>query len=131
MAEHDEMTWIAEAVLRHRTRRKEDLPEGLFGEHAWEAMLHLFVADSRSQRLDGETLAKLTGCSEGSMSRWIKYLSEQGLLDGDGHGEMKVLLTLSPKGLQAVENRLEDLQALGHDYAIHRNSLDRRQQLNG
>ena len=125
MAEYDEMTWIAEAVLRHRTKRKEGLPEGLFGEHAWDAMLHLFVADSRSQRLDGEALAKLVGCSGSTMSRWIKYLGEQGLLDGDGQGEMKTPLTLSPRGLQAIENRLDDLQALGHDYSIHRNALKR------
>jgi len=93
-------------------------------------MLHLFVADSRSERLNGNVLAKLTGCSERVMSHWLKYLREQGLVSGDGQGDMNVLLTLSPKGIQAIENRLNDLQALGHDYVIHRNSLNRRDQVN-
>ncbi len=125
MAAHDEMAWIAERVLHHRRQRKTILPPDLFSEHGWEALLHLFIADAKSERRTGDQLAALVGISPRLMTRWVKYLGEQKLIDGDGHGEMEVLLTLSPTGLHTVEEHLSSLQSLGHDFAVRQNGPNR------
>lgn len=119
------MAWIAERVLHHRRQRTTILPPNLFSEHGWEALLHLFIADAKSERRTGDQLAALVGISPRLMTRWVKYLGEQNLIDGDGHGEMEVLLTLSPSGLHTVEQCLSDIQIVGHEYAIRQNGRDR------
>jgi len=126
LAAHDEMAWVAERVLRHRKRRWSFLPAPIFSEYAWEALLHLFIADAKSERLTGNDLATLVAVPPTLMSRWMKYLGEQKLIDGDSHGEMNVLLTLSAEGLNAIEQCLSELQSLGHEFSIRQNGGERR-----
>lgn len=44
------------------------------------------------------------------MSRWIRYLTEKGLVVGDGVGEHDEHLTLSIEAIIAIERYLEDTQ---------------------
>lgn len=122
---HDEKAWLAEAILRNRKQRAATLPKGIFAEHPWDALLHLFVADARSDSLDGSDLAELVGCPRSVMSRWIKYLREEGLVEGTGHGEISNLLVLSAKALAAIEVYLADTQDMAREFLAVRNLRSR------
>lgn len=116
----DEKVWVAEAILRYRRKREEVLPSTLFAEQPWEALLHLFIADANGERLDGHDLALLTDTTPTLMSRWIKHLGKEGLIDGDGHGEMDTVLVLNHRALDAIEAFLTQMQELGKEFtAVH------------
>lgn len=116
----DEKVWVAEAILRYRSKREEVLPSTLFAEQPWEALLHLFIADANSERLDGHDLARLTSTSPAIMSRWIKHLAQENLIEGDGHGEMDTVLVLNHRALDAIELFLAQMQELGEEFtAVH------------
>lgn len=103
MVGHDRKARLAQAILDNRKHRHDHLPDELFGEFAWSALLHLFVADAASQRLTGHMLAERTACPAPVMQRWLMYLSKQQLVVGDGDGDLSDLLTLSATGLAAIE----------------------------
>lgn len=119
MVEHDKTARLAEAVLRNRMQRRSLFPAGIFGEYAWDALLMLFVADAASERLTGRDIASSIGCDEKVLSAWIKYLSQEDLVIGDGAGDLDDLLTLSPRAFHALETYLggtqDDADAFGSD----------------
>lgn len=116
VAAHDEKAWLAEAILRNRKQRAASLPKGIFAEHPWDALLHLFVADARSDSLNGSDLAEMVGCPKNVMSRWIKYLREEGLVEGAEQGEISNLLVLSAKALAAIEAYLAETQDMAREF---------------
>jgi DNA-binding MarR family transcriptional regulator len=122
----DEQARLAEAILVNRRDRQSALPADIFAEFAWEGLLHLFVADARSERLTGQALADRAGCKTAIMGRWIKYLSKEGLILDDGKHGTEVLLTLSPAGLHAMETYLARTQHLAADFSLARRDERRR-----
>jgi len=110
MARYDDKMRLAQAILDNRAQRRTLLPEALFGEWAWEALLSLFVADALPERLTAREIARRIGCSEQVMSPWLRYLSEQRLVVGDGEGNLDDPLTLSPTAIVAIERHLETTQ---------------------
>lgn len=106
MVEHDRKARLAQAILNNRKQRLDGLPHEMFGEFAWDALLHLFVADAVSQRLDGHALVKRISCPASVMRRWLVFMSEQKLVIGDGDGDLSDLLTLSAEALAAIETYL-------------------------
>lgn len=107
MVKHDRKARLAQAILDNRTQRRDSLPDEMFGEFAWDALLHLFVADAASQRLDGHMLAERTFCPPSVMQRWLIFMSKSQLVIGDGDGDLSDLLTLSAKALAAIEIYLD------------------------
>lgn len=117
MIEHDKKARLAEAILHNRVQRRSLMPVDIFGEHAWDALLMLFVADAASERLTGRRIAHSLNCGPTIMSRWVKYLAEQGLVIGDGEGDLDDLLTLSPKAIVAIEAYLENTQEYANEFS--------------
>jgi hypothetical protein len=113
---HDEKARLAQAILNNRRDRQNDLPSDLFSEYAWDALLHLFIADAASERLTGHGLVERIGCAAPVMARWLKYLSQQKLVVGDGDSDLSDLLTLAPKALDAVEAYLFRTQKLAEHF---------------
>lgn len=106
MVEHDRKARLAQAILDNREQRRDNLPPEMFGEFAWDALLHLFIADATSQRLDGHMLAERTSCPPSVMQRWLIFMSKNELVIGDGDGELSDLLTMSATALAAIETYL-------------------------
>lgn len=106
MVGHDRKARLAQAILDNREQRRDGLPPEMFGEFAWDALLHLFIADAASQRLDGHALVERTSCPPSVMRRWLIFMSEQKLVIGDGDGDLSDLLTLSAEALAAIETYL-------------------------
>lgn len=113
---HDRKAQLAQAILDNRRDRHQHFPPTLFSEFAWDALLCLFVADAANQKLTGHDLVKRIGCPPNVLARWVLYLSQQGLVIGDGDGDLSDVLTLAPKALDAVEAHLDHTQDLAMRY---------------
>jgi hypothetical protein len=50
------------------------------------------------------------------MARWLMYLSQAGLVVGDGDGDLSDTLTMAPQALDAVETYLAETQDLAGQY---------------
>lgn len=113
LIEHDETARLAEWMLTFRRIRPEELPTGLFGETGWEYLLELFVADARGIRMTGRDVCRNAPASSSAASRWLMYLTSEGLIVGDGDGDLDDELTLSGTGMQQIEQLLGRAQGLG------------------
>lgn len=116
MDAHDEAARIAAAILDLRRRRADHLPKILFSEPAWSLLLILFIADSRGERLTASEACRRTGETMAIAQRWLKVLEVEALATchekcDDGH-----LVTLTPKGIDAVEACIKQVQ----DYTLKR-----------
>ncbi len=105
----DALAELARAILVVRQDRRRDLPPELFGgELAYELLLVLFIADSHGRRLTGRTALEGVGGQAQIGRRWIEYLTREGLIIGDGDGNLDDTLTLTPRALNALERWLAD-----------------------
>lgn len=103
----DALAELARAILAVRQDRQRHLPPELFdGELAYELLLTLFIADSHGIRLTGRTALEKIGGKAEIGRRWIEYLTRQGLIIGDGDGNLDDTLTLTPVALHALERWL-------------------------
>jgi DNA-binding MarR family transcriptional regulator len=68
----------AKVVLEERQRRATYLCKSIFGEPAWEMLLHLYTADGTTLSLG--TLVKLTGEPKSTVLRWSNYLQDKSLI---------------------------------------------------
>ena len=112
MSSPDAAMRFAKAILAFRRARADELPVGLFSETAWEFLLELFIADGEGLRLTGREIARRSDASESTASRWLKHLSSEGLVVGDGEGDLDDQLTLSATAL----DRMEALLGNPHDF---------------
>lgn len=105
----DEAANIAEALLHLRQRRSATLPQAIFAEIGWELLLHLFVADARGERMTARQFADRSGHLLATTSRWLRYLSEEKLVVGDGDGQVDDYLTLAPLALTSIEHFMAEV----------------------
>ena len=108
MSRSDELAEMAKAKLAFRRIRPSELPSGLFSETGWEFILELFVADARGERLTGNMVVARSGANATTASRWLKHLAADGLVVGDGNGDLNDLLTLAPATLAHVEALMKE-----------------------
>ena len=106
MVGNDRSASLANAMIAFRRTRAQILPAELFGEPAWDLLLQLYVADARGLRLTGADVCRNSNVPPGAMSRWLRLLSERGLLVGDGSGDLTDELTLSGEGMTLMEKTL-------------------------
>lgn len=103
----DELTEFANAFLQIRRSRGEHFPSELVEPgDAWDILLVLFVADSRSARLTARDAIAEAGGRMEIGRRWIKYLTMQGLVVGDGEGRLEDVVALTPAGIERLEHWL-------------------------
>lgn len=102
----DRAASAAANILDVRRARSRFLPPELFGEPAWDLLLELFVADAKGQRLTARNVSGSASVAPSVMTRWLKHLSQVGLIVGDGSGDLDDELTLSAKALGSIEEML-------------------------
>jgi DNA-binding MarR family transcriptional regulator len=76
---------IARAILEDRKRRNRIFNAGMFGEPAWELLLHLYVMDKDGPRLTIGRLIDSSECPQTTALRWLQYLQDQGLIVRQEH----------------------------------------------
>lgn len=112
MSRPDELAAMAEAILAFRRIRPRELPSGLFAETGWEFILELFVADAHGERLTGNMVVERSGANPSTASRWLKHLAAEGLVIGDGDGDLTDSLTLAPATVGQVEALMSNALSL-------------------
>lgn len=90
--------------IADRKRRSELLPEGMFGEPAWEVLLTLF-AHHQGVRF---TLARLTrdlGVAPTTVLRWLAYLEDRNLITRKPHptDQRSVFMELTDTAIDALD----------------------------
>lgn len=104
--DEDALARAARAILCNRRLRRAHLPDDLFGEWAWDALLTLFVGDAAGRRFTGDLLARELACPAPTMMRWIQHLLTAGLVTCDGRRDLTSPLTLSAQAITALEGYL-------------------------
>ena len=113
MIGQDDLALLAMELVRIRRARSENFPADLFSEPAWDLLLELFIADAQGCRLTGGAVSSRSCIHRSVMSRWLRHMTKIGLLIGDGTGNLDDLLTLSAKGLEAMEKTLGEMLTPG------------------
>lgn len=117
MKGNDQAAQLAASILRFRRFRETVLTPDIFGEPAWELLLEVFIADAKGEAITGRMVAKRRELSSGVISRWLKHLTVEGLLIGDGDGNVDDELTLSGPGMEKTETVLLEARILKDEFA--------------
>ena len=104
----------ARRELRSRRLRSKLLPDGMFGEPAWEILLQLYV----EQQGIRQNIARLSGAlavPQTSVIRWLSYLQDRDLVRREAHptDQRSVYLELTSKGIEALDAYLSETLARG------------------
>ena len=116
MKGNDQAAQLAASILRFRRFRETILSPDIFGEPAWEVLLEVFVADAKGEAITARMVAERRGKSPYVISRWLKHLSVQGLIVGDGDGNVDDQLTLSGSGMEKIETVLLEARFLKDEF---------------
>ena len=108
MIDNDRVADIADFMLAFRRSRTKELPHSLFGEPSWDFLLELFVADARGVRMTVRQIIECHQISPAVASRWLMHLSAEGLIVGDGSGDLDDELTLSGAAMEKMERLLHN-----------------------
>jgi len=110
MSIHDEAATLARSIFELRKRRARHLPEAALSETAWNILLALFVADADGRRTTGAEVIALAEVAASAGERWVRALHGEGLVIGDGSGNLDDIIALTPAGISAVEACMIDAQ---------------------
>jgi DNA-binding MarR family transcriptional regulator len=105
----EQLTIRAREILALRQKRAELFGPTMFGEPAWEMLLHLYsMAGAARQSMS--RLAQLSGSSKATALRWIDYLLDRGLVSRRPHPTdlRTTFVELTDKGREKLEAYLAD-----------------------
>jgi DNA-binding MarR family transcriptional regulator len=105
----EQLTIRAREVLALRQKRAELFGPTMFGEPAWEMLLHLYsMAGAARQSMS--RLAQLSGSSKATALRWIDYMLDRGLVSRQPHPTdlRTAFVELTDKGREKLEAYLAD-----------------------
>jgi DNA-binding MarR family transcriptional regulator len=94
----------AHLELKKRSRRKELLPEQMFGEPGWEILLLLYV-EQQGSRLHLARLSSELDLPGTTTLRWLNYLEEHTLVERDPNpiDQRSAFLRLTVKAIKALD----------------------------
>lgn len=93
------------ALVRARRLRDQLLPGDLFADPAWDMLLDLMAARLEGSRISVSSLCIASAVPPTTALRWIKQLTERGLLvrQADDEDGRRIFISLSGEGARAVE----------------------------
>ena len=106
----DRRAQAATRLYRERRFRAEYFSDSdVFGEPAWDILLHLYQGHSHDRELRIESVALATGLPATSSLRWLELLEKKGLVFAyRNESEIaEIYLRLSSKGLDAMARYLD------------------------
>lgn len=107
----DQTTVQAAAVeLKQRRARRQHLPEGYFGEPAWDILLDLFVAEALGKEIPVGSACVAGGVPPTTGLRWINALVSDGMVERieDLEDRRRILVRITPHGQLIVDRILAD-----------------------
>ena len=105
---HDEAAALARTIFDLRRRRADHLPAEVLGEATWGMLLIMFIADSAGTRLTAHDLFAEAAIYPSTGKRWMAVLMEAGLASSDGPCLGGNVVSLTAKGISAIEACMQD-----------------------
>jgi hypothetical protein len=103
--DHNDSLQTAENLLRIRSLRSDVFPSEIFDEHAWNMLLHLFVAQAKGEEVSEASLVTLTGTSPDIGQRWLAHLVADAQVEPHADGSA---VTLTSSARDCMEGFLRD-----------------------
>jgi hypothetical protein len=103
--DHNDSLQTAENLLRVRSLRSDVFPSEIFDEHAWNMLLHLFVAQAKGEEVSEASLVTLTGTSPDIGQRWLAHLVADAQVEPHANGGA---VTLTSSARDCMEGFLRD-----------------------
>ena len=100
----------ARAAIELRRLRCEKFPSEIFDEHAWNLLLHTFVADVDNNLVSSEVLFDKSGMSEAVGRRWLAHLVKDGQIESHGDGND---IHLTARSIAAMRDYLDRVRLIG------------------
>jgi hypothetical protein len=91
----------ARHALAMRASRHDHFPDILFGEPAWDLLLHLYIAEAERRQLSVEQCLNLSTAPATTTTRWIRLMVEHELVIHDSAGEALSLTASARQALKA------------------------------
>lgn len=104
---------LAKLMLAARRSRDPFFPADLFGEPAWDLLLHLYIAYREGQGFDLPAAARAAGVGTTVVARWVAVLVQRELVEGSREarprvaGEAPPVYYLSDRGVTTMEACLD------------------------
>lgn len=97
---------LARRFYSQRRRRARHLPDGLFGEPAWDILLDLFIAAEEGRRIPVTSACIAADVPATTGLRWLQVLENQGLVErrADPADGRRTHVALSMAGYTAMAN---------------------------
>lgn len=84
MASFESTLDMAKTQVALRALRYGHFPADIFDEYAWDMMLHMYIGGLRKQTMYVDNIVNLTSKSKAIGDRWIRHLSNEGMVETDG-----------------------------------------------
>lgn len=94
-------------LIAHRERRYSFFPATLFGEPAWEMLLHLFVAHYQNESMGETKLLEMIRVSPEVGRRWLSHLVKTEYVERREEGDDVVLIDGSVDELRSYLDTLQ------------------------
>jgi hypothetical protein len=105
---HDEAAALARTIFDLRRRRADHLPADILGEACWGMLLIMFIADAAGTRLTAYDLFAEATVHPPTGKRWMAVLMEAGLASSEGPCMGANVVSLTAKGISAIEACMQD-----------------------
>ena len=118
-AEEPNTVQAATLELKQRRERTRHLPEGYFGEPAWDILLDLFVAEAGAKTIPIGSACVAGGVPPTTGLRWINVLVNDGLVDRfeDQQDRRRILVRITGRGKTVVDRILADRGAVSMGFS--------------
>ena len=95
-------------LIRARRKRASYIAPELFGEPAWDILLHLLRAELAYERISVPSVCSAVGVSPSTGLRWLNALEHHGLVlrQGDERDTCGTFVVLSPNASNALRRYL-------------------------
>jgi DNA-binding MarR family transcriptional regulator len=104
---------VAKFSLLARQSRTAHFARSMFGEPAWDLLLAIYVSEATDRPPTVTDAANMADIPLSTVSRWIQFLEERGLIDRRRSGKdgRASIVTLSKQGRASLEAYFVDLLA--------------------
>ncbi len=102
---------LVRRIIRQRNERRRFFDAELFADPAWDVLLDLTAAHAEHTRVSVSSLCIASGVPATTALRWIKQMTETGLLERveDSNDKRRVFITLSDAAVDAMARYFADV----------------------
>lgn len=106
----EELALRAQSVLKARRLRTRYFKQAMFGEAAWDMLLHLYSTEAVERRQTVGRIAEVVNAPLSTAIRWIDFLEREGLVERESHptDRRANFIRLLPKARELLDSYLRE-----------------------